>query len=117
MIKSNGNVGVGTTSPTHKLDVNGDLMTRASIYLGGTTNVYLRNTSNEIFFGTNGTDRMRIESGGRTFIGGGSAAASKLDVNGNVTIGASYAAVNVAPTNGLLVEGSVGIGTSSPLAG
>jgi hypothetical protein len=37
-----------------------------------------------------------------------------LDVEGGVTIGAGYSGTNVAPTNGLIVEGNVGIGTSSP---
>lgn len=34
---------------------------------------------------------------------------SKLDVLGNVTVGASYAGVNAAPSNGLIVQGNVGI--------
>jgi F5/8 type C domain len=37
-----------------------------------------------------------------------------LDAGGGVVIGASYANVNTAPSNGLLVQGNVGIGTSSP---
>ncbi len=41
---------------------------------------------------------------------------NKFDVSGNATIGASYAGFNVAPANGLLVEGKVGIGTTSPTA-
>jgi len=39
---------------------------------------------------------------------------SSLDVNGNVTIGATYSGTNAAPTNGMLVEGDVGIGVTSP---
>jgi len=39
---------------------------------------------------------------------------SKLDVSGGVAIG-SYAGVNAAPTNGLIVSGLVGIGTSNPI--
>jgi hypothetical protein len=41
---------------------------------------------------------------------------SYLDVGNNVTIGADYASVNAAPSNGLLVEGAVAIGTTSPSA-
>jgi hypothetical protein len=37
-----------------------------------------------------------------------------LDVLGGQVIGSSYAGVNTAPTDGLLVEGDVGIGTTSP---
>ena len=40
--------------------------------------------------------------------------ASKMDINGGLTIGDGYAGVNAAPTNGLLVQGNVGIGTMSP---
>jgi hypothetical protein len=40
---------------------------------------------------------------------------NKLDVAGNVAIGTSYAGVQNSTTNGLVVEGSVGIGTFSPL--
>lgn len=40
---------------------------------------------------------------------------SKLDVNGGVAIG-SYAGVAAAPANGLIVSGSLGVGTSNPLA-
>jgi len=38
---------------------------------------------------------------------------NKLDVGGGVAIG-SYATVNTAPSNGLIVSGNVGIGTTSP---
>lgn len=40
--------------------------------------------------------------------------ANQLDVNGNVAIGSTYAGSLSAPTDGLIVQGSVGIGTSSP---
>jgi Chaperone of endosialidase len=40
---------------------------------------------------------------------------SKLTVNGNFAIGADYNAV--APTNGALIEGTVGIGTKTPNSG
>jgi len=39
---------------------------------------------------------------------------NKLDVAGSVAIGSGYAGVNIAPANGLLVEGDVGIGTNIP---
>jgi hypothetical protein len=40
--------------------------------------------------------------------------ASKLTVNGNFAVGADYNVV--APTNGAIIEGNVGIGTNSPQA-
>jgi len=39
---------------------------------------------------------------------------STLDVKGGVTIGANYAGVNASTVNGLLVEGNVGVGTTTP---
>lgn len=39
---------------------------------------------------------------------------STFEVQGNAVIGASYFATNAAPMNGLLVQGRVGIGSTSP---
>ncbi|MDZ7726636.1 MAG: tail fiber domain-containing protein [Candidatus Campbellbacteria bacterium] len=39
-----------------------------------------------------------------------------LDVSGSSVVGSTYAGTNTAPTNGLLVEGNVGLGTTSPSA-
>lgn len=39
-----------------------------------------------------------------------------LDVEGSVAIGAAYAGTSTAPTDGMIVVGSVGIGTASPSA-
>lgn len=39
---------------------------------------------------------------------------NSLDVAGGVAIGTSYAGIDTAPTNGLIVLGNVGIGTASP---
>lgn len=39
---------------------------------------------------------------------------SKLDVNGGLTVGASYSGTNVAPANGAIIEGNTGIGTNAP---
>lgn len=39
---------------------------------------------------------------------------NKLDVEGGQVIGETYSGTNIAPTNGLLVEGNVGINTITP---
>jgi hypothetical protein len=36
------------------------------------------------------------------------------DFSGGVAIGSSYAVTDTAPTDGLIVQGNVGIGTTSP---
>ncbi|MBX7243736.1 MAG: tail fiber domain-containing protein [Bacteroidia bacterium] len=40
--------------------------------------------------------------------------ASKLDVEGGVSIGSAYSGSVAAPANGAIIEGAVGIGTSAP---
>ena len=42
------------------------------------------------------------------------ASANSGDFDGGVAIGSAYAGINTTPSNGMLVQGSVGIGTTSP---
>jgi len=39
---------------------------------------------------------------------------NRLDVEGSMAVGSTYSGSSTAPTNGLIVEGDVGIGTNSP---
>jgi hypothetical protein len=55
-----------------------------------------------------------IDGSGNFGVGGGvNSLANRMAVNGSAAIGASYYTV-AAPTNGLIVAGNVGIGSSSP---
>ena len=100
-IKSNGNVGIGTTSPSHKLDVAGD------IKLTNSNSIYWRNAANnadipllnlsstnifnvgttsssvpvQIALHTAGSERMRIDSSGNVGINDTNPT-KKLQVNG-----------------------------------
>lgn len=58
---------------------------------------------------------LYIDAGGETGFGTTSPQ-NRIDIAGNAVIGSSYAGSNTAPSNGLLVEGSMGIGTTLPLA-
>jgi hypothetical protein len=75
VVKSTGNVGIGTTSPGYKLTVNGTLrssnLTIAdNIIHEGDTNTYMSFPSNDtISWNTNGSERMRINSSGNVGIG------------------------------------------------
>lgn len=40
--------------------------------------------------------------------------ASKLDIEGGISIGASFAGSAAAPENGAIIEGNLGLGTSTP---
>jgi hypothetical protein len=92
-ILSNGNVGIGTTSPSQKLDVVGNAQITSDIHLGryilhdGDGNTWLGFPSADtISFRTNGSDRMYINSSGNVGIGTTSPD-SKLHVKeGDITI-------------------------------
>ncbi len=128
-LKSNGNVGVGQTNPTEKLDVNGDVyIVGSGTTIGGATlaNGWLKVGSslamdnNEIYFGTtgyfgtigaydlsintNGSMKMLITSGGN--VGIGKTPTTLLDVNGTVKavafegpLSGSISAANVSAGN------------------
>jgi len=72
-ISNNGNVGIGTTSPSVKLDVNGEVLIASGEFLSwgtsGTTAIEGSTVSNKITFRTQSTERMRIDSSGNVGIG------------------------------------------------
>ena len=69
-ITSTGNVGIGTTSPSEKLEVNGNASISGGIYVGGVNSFIWNNTANSnLRFGANGSEKMRIASSGNVGIG------------------------------------------------
>jgi hypothetical protein len=97
-IQQNGNVGVGTNSPNVPLEVNksagGEMLRLATstgtLYAGVDANPPWFGTSSDDHFRlvTNGTEKVRIESGGNVGIGTTSPGAL-LHVNGDIAVGAS----------------------------
>ena len=87
-ITRTGNVGIGTTSPAHLLDVSGTARILNGIYFNNATGSFLWETgANALRFGTNNTERMRIDASGNVGIGT-TAPAEKLQVIGNIGVGA-----------------------------
>jgi len=132
-IYNNGaNIGIGTTSPGRYFDVAGNFIrasntlqtTFTEIYNDGTgggltssnsLNLYATG-SNNLILNTNGAQRVFVSSAGLVGIGT-NAPKNVLDAYGSVAIGTAYAGSIVAPSNGMIVQGLVGIGTTSPGTG
>ncbi len=81
----------------------------------GSTNFVGTTDNVSLSFRTGNAERVRINTSGNVGIGT-SYAASKLDVEGGMSIGSSYSGTYAAPTNGAIVEGNVGIGVTFPTA-
>ena len=111
----NGNVGIGTTAPSQKLHVasgNINLDTNQYLTWNGNANNGITWDTAAIRINIAGSLRARFDSGGTT-LGVDAIGSNKLNVSGNVSVGSGY--VNtVAPTDGMIVQGNVGIGTASP---
>jgi len=140
----NDNVAIGALTPRNLLTGNANVFigTETAINLkNGNFNVFLGrvrlnnafssdrlagfNTDKTIILADGaGNQRLFIHSNGNTGLGLGNniIPANRLDVNGGVVIGRSFVPRSntmdtnaiIAPLNGMLVEGSVGIGTSAP---
>jgi hypothetical protein len=95
----NGNVGIGTSSPACKLEINngtsvaevriGDTSGRDLVLRGGTSSTELQvgsSDSRNLTFITNNTERARIDSSGNLLVGRTSAV-GRFDVETNKTVG------------------------------
>ncbi len=122
-IDSSGNVGIGTTSPSHQLTVHNASNTSGTIEanrfsvrnnygnVSGLGNGFVSPASNTLAFATNSTERMRINSSGDVFVGrtsdSTSAAGISLLSSGKGTFNrdsSNALAVNRGSNDGNLVE-------------
>lgn len=128
------NVGIGTTASSNKLQIHTTTngvknlqITSASTGATSTDGFEISNDGSAVLnmwqkenadwnFNTSSSGSVAISIKPNTNVGiGTSTAMNRLTVAGGASIGGGYVG-NGAPANGLLVQGNVGIGTTSPLA-
>ena len=83
-ITNEANVGIGTSSPGAKLDVQGTILVNNEIQFVD-SNMRIFRSSNDMRFRTGGSDKVTIESGGNVGIGTNTPG-EKLEVKGNIVI-------------------------------
>jgi hypothetical protein len=66
-----------------------------------------------IQFATQGFPKLVINNSGNVGIGS-DYPVNKLDLNGGLAVGAAYSGISSSPSNGAIIQGDVGIGTSIP---
>jgi hypothetical protein len=113
-----GEVGIGTMSPGRMLHIAGSApIVRFDNTVASAQDWDIGVWGNDLRFVEVGdATKMALVDGGKLGIGRNFVTpGSILGVQGNVSIGSSYAA-SAAPADGLLIEGKVGIGTTSPVA-
>jgi hypothetical protein len=122
-ISGNGNVGIGTVSPTRALDVSttGSIAFGDNIGVANERGLYWSSASDYSIYRTSeawsSPNYAQLKLDWPTGIvlrtARGTYGKSFVGVDDRMSIGASYHTTK-SPTNGLIVEGNVGIGISSP---
>jgi hypothetical protein len=112
-ITSSGNVGIGTTSPSQKLEVNNGASSSYVLVVGQSRSLYLgqdsvgaaiySDGSAPMYFATNATERMRITSSGNVSIGSTSDTGYRLYVSGNTYFRSGG---NTSASFGLVIQDS-----------
>ena len=121
VIDSNGNVGIGTTSPFNTLHVSsstpGSQVTVQGTAAAGYTNMLLQGTGRTYAIGVGNSSETTYGVANKFAIGDNNASAVRMviDSNGNVGIGTTAPLATLHVTGTHINTGNVGIGTSSTI--
>ena len=105
-----GNVGIGTTSPTTKLDVNGTTALRGAVTIANGSYTYLNNSDNTNQFFIYNVGAAGSTNAALAFVSSTVAERMRIDASGNVGIGTT------SPGNRLSVAGNMSLQTAGFLA-
>lgn len=110
-ITPSGNVGIGTTTPAYKLEVNGTSRLNGRVTLGGNVNNFIQGEGNNLLF--NSVDNFSFVKGANTLVTikdtgnvgiGTTSPAYKLDINGSFN--ALTSGVYLTYNSGILYHGN-----------
>jgi hypothetical protein len=132
LFNSNTNVGIGTTSPTKKLDVTGSVKVNDTLFTttvssisplplrlisGGETRIYIDDLMGNVGIGTTASGSNKLKVQGNTeitnnlIVSGGTTLGSSVSVDGSVTAtGSVNASGNASITGNLTVAGYMRVG-------
>ena len=107
-VTSDGRVGIGTNNPASRLHTYGTPNTVNALFDDGTSNLAILTNSR---FNTSTPGWVTLDPNGSNASSQGIGVWDNFSVNGQLAVG--YPTTN-APTNGMIVSGRVGVGTSNP---
>jgi hypothetical protein len=132
-VTDGGKVGIGTTTPADNLVVSNSLTTATLGLISAGDSVGSGNVRFDMYngdgndydwqFGGSGNTLLKLQYGGThdvfnsngsLVLGYSGGAANMFDVVGGASIGGASSPYGNAPTNGLIVAGNTGIGTTTP---